>query len=62
MAEALIKEVSEPFILDGEEFKISCSIGIATYPEKGTTIDTLLFNADKGMYKAKHKKRGTYHF
>ena len=62
MAEALIKEVSEPFSIDGEEFNISCSIGIATYPENGTTIDTLLFNADKGMYKAKHKKHGTYHF
>lgn len=62
MAETLIKEVSEPCSIDGEEFQISCSIGIATYPENGTTTGALLLNADTSMYKAKRKERGTYYF
>ncbi|MCO4845235.1 MAG: sensor domain-containing diguanylate cyclase [Sulfurovum sp.] len=62
MAETIIKEISEPCSIDGEEFQISCSVGIATYPKNGTTTDALLLYADKCMYKAKRKERGTYHF
>ena len=62
MAETIIKAISEPFNIDGQESQIGCSIGIATFPESGTTIDDLLLYADKGMYKAKRKERGTYHF
>lgn len=62
MAEILIEEVSKTCRIDGEEFNIGCSIGIAIYPENGTTTDALLLNADTGMYKAKRKERGTYHF
>lgn len=61
-AETIIKEISEPCSIDGEEYQISCSVGIATYPENGTTTDAMLLYADKGMYKAKRKERGTYHF
>ncbi|WP_309496283.1 GGDEF domain-containing protein [Sulfurovum sp.] len=61
-AETLIKEVSEPCNIDGEEVQVGCSIGIAIYPENGTSTDALLLNADTGMYKAKRKERGTYHF
>ena len=62
IAETLIKEVYKPFNIDDEEFNISYSVGIATYPLNGTNIDALLLKADKGMYKAKRKERGTYHF
>ncbi len=62
MAGILITELNKPCSIDGETFKISCSIGIATYPENGTTTDALLLYADTSMYKAKHKERGTYHF
>ena len=62
MVEIIIKEISEPCSINGEESQLSCSVGIATYPENGTTMDDLLLYADKGMYKAKRKERGTYHF
>ena len=62
MAETIIKKISEPCSIDGEDIQISCSIGIATYPENGITTDALLLYADKGMYKSKRKERGTYHF
>ena len=35
---------------------ISASIGIAIYPENGTTADELIKNADSAMYKAKEMK------
>ena len=60
MAENLIGVISEPFHIQNEELKISCSIGIATYPREGSTTDELLAVADKAMYKAKHKGRRTY--
>ncbi len=62
MAETIIKKISEPCSIDGEDIQISCSIGIANYPENGITTDALLLYADKGMYKSKRKERGTYHF
>lgn len=62
MAETLIKTISRPFIIYEEEIEVSCSIGIATYPDEGTNTDALLAAADKAMYKAKHKGRGTYEF
>jgi diguanylate cyclase (GGDEF)-like protein len=62
MAESLISTICSPYIIHGEAFEVSCSIGIATYPDEGTTTDALLAVADNAMYKAKHKSRGTYEF
>ena len=39
---------------------ISASIGIAIYPEDGTTYEELLKNADTAMYKAKEKGKNSY--
>jgi len=62
MAESLINALKPPFILDNEEFTISCSIGIAIYPDSGTTTTELISASDTAMYKAKHLGRGTYRF
>lgn len=62
VAETLISAVSKDCSIDSEVLKISCSVGIAIYPENGTTADALLLSADKGMYKAKHQERGSYQF
>jgi diguanylate cyclase (GGDEF)-like protein/PAS domain S-box-containing protein len=60
MVETLSKALNKAFIINDEEFTISCSIGVAIYPDEGTTTDTLLAVADKAMYKAKHKRRDNY--
>ena len=62
MAVSLIKELNKPFIISGEEFEISCSVGIAIYPDQGATTDALFAAADTAMYKAKEKGRSTYSF
>ena len=52
----LKKSLNRVFVVNGEEFKISCSIGVALYPYEGNTTDALLTAADKAMYKVKHNE------
>ena len=49
-----------PFVVEGRELFISCSIGIATAPEDGTTYEELLQHADAAMYDAKASGRATF--
>lgn len=53
---------TEPFLIDGEEFYSSTSIGIALYPEDGTDVDGLLKCADAAMYHAKNEGKSNYQF
>lgn len=53
---------SKPFLAGGREFYIGSSIGIATYPEDGDTVDLLLRNADAAMYEVKRLGRNNHQF
>ncbi|MBI4808077.1 MAG: EAL domain-containing protein [Nitrosomonadales bacterium] len=50
----------EPFVIEGNEFFITLSMGISVYPVDGLNTATLLNNADAAMYHA--KKDGRHHF
>lgn len=43
----------EPFMLGETRVDLTCSIGIASYPDHGTTADQLAARADDAMYRAK---------
>ncbi|MEN9395780.1 MAG: hypothetical protein RLZ81_310, partial [Pseudomonadota bacterium] len=45
--------LSQPFDLDGSRLSITCSIGVAIYPEHGADAITLSKSADAAMYLAK---------
>jgi diguanylate cyclase (GGDEF)-like protein len=45
-----------PFFIEGHVIKGSASIGVAHYPENGTTKDALLNAADAAMYEVKKSK------
>ena len=53
VAERVMATLSEPVHHLGQQFVITPSIGIATYPQDGTDIDALVKNADTAMYHAK---------
>jgi diguanylate cyclase (GGDEF)-like protein len=53
VARRLLKEISRPFNLDGREFTITTSIGIAVYPSDSEDLDELLQKAEAAMCDAK---------
>ncbi len=57
LAEKIRQAMHQPFIVNGLELNISCSIGIAVYPEDGSSADTLTKSADEAMYRAKEAGR-----
>jgi diguanylate cyclase (GGDEF)-like protein/PAS domain S-box-containing protein len=54
VASRLIEQVSEPLEIKGRLIRCGVSIGIASAPENGSTIEELLRNADIAMYRAKN--------
>ncbi|SHJ84215.1 putative bifunctional diguanylate cyclase/phosphodiesterase [Tepidibacter formicigenes] len=62
IADKIIKSTKKPCILNGEEFRITSSIGISIFPQNGKTSDVLLKNADIAMYRAKQNGKNTYQF
>lgn len=53
-ADRLLRQLSEPFLLDEVTLTVEASIGIAVSPDHGADFDTLLQHADVGMYVAKN--------
>lgn len=49
----IVKLASEPFAIGTQRHCLSASVGIAFYPEHGTSRESLLINADRAMYRAK---------
>jgi len=60
VSEQILQRMQAPLYLRGLEVLASCSIGIAIYPEHGTTFDELLRHADQAMYQAKEAGRNTF--
>jgi diguanylate cyclase (GGDEF)-like protein/PAS domain S-box-containing protein len=54
--------IAEPVRLDGHDFRVTSSIGIASYPNDGKDADALLANADVAMYRAKEIGRDNFQF
>jgi diguanylate cyclase (GGDEF)-like protein/PAS domain S-box-containing protein len=54
--------IAEPILIDGHDFEVTCSIGLANYPKDGVDADALLANADAAMYRAKEIGRDNFQF
>ena len=57
IAEKIRLALAEPFSIEGHDINISCSIGIAVFPEHGTDELSLMKNADDAMYLSKSRGR-----
>lgn len=53
LAQKLLCEVRQPFRIGAETVTISCSIGIALYPDHGADLDSITHQADAALYQAK---------
>jgi diguanylate cyclase (GGDEF)-like protein/PAS domain S-box-containing protein len=62
IAGRIIEALAQPFHLQGQQLFVSASIGIASYPEDGTSAEQLLKSADTAMYSAKNNGRNNYQF
>ena len=60
IASLLVSKISEPMVLQGIRVEVSVSVGIATYPESGSDVKTLLRNSDAALYQAKARGRNCY--
>ena len=60
--ERLMSSVCEPVTMDDHELRLTCSIGIATYPVDGKTAEELMHHADAAMYQAKQAGRNLCQF
>ena len=60
-AAVILEEFTKPFMIDGQELVISCSIGVASNEGAGSIeATTLLRDADLAMYQAKRSGRSRY--
>jgi len=57
VAEKVRESLAQVFVIEGHALHISCSIGIALYPQHGQTDIQLAHHADHAMYQAKQAGR-----
>ena len=62
LAQAIVRALSTPFPLAGDDVTVGVSIGIAFAPSDGESAATLIKNADAALYRAKGDGRGAYRF
>ncbi len=60
--EWLSERIKEPVFIDGHEIMPSASIGVSLYPRDGASIVALRANADRAMYRAKSRTKGSVQF
>jgi len=61
-AQRIIDTVARSVEIEGMNFTLSCSIGIALYPQDGNTLDELIRHADTAMYQVKERGKGHFRF
>ncbi len=62
LCQRLKNDLDKTFEFDGYNFNMSVSMGIAMYPDDGTTAEELLKNADTAMYKTKAMGKNNIQF
>jgi diguanylate cyclase (GGDEF)-like protein len=62
VAEKLLRVCTTPVTLENQDFYLSASIGISTFPADGVSLQDLQKNADMAMYQAKRSGGGIFHF
>jgi diguanylate cyclase (GGDEF)-like protein/PAS domain S-box-containing protein len=56
------EEMAHPVLIRGKGLVVTCSMGLARFPEDGEDAESLLANADVAMYRAKANGRNNFQF
>jgi diguanylate cyclase (GGDEF)-like protein len=62
VAQKILLQIAKEFTLIGQDFRVTASIGICTYPQDGLDEQTLTKNADLAMYQAKAEGKNNFQF
>ena len=62
IAKKILAAFKEPLLIDGHQVLLSTSIGIATYPEEGQDMETLVKKSDAALYYSKGHGRNQFKF
>jgi diguanylate cyclase (GGDEF)-like protein len=62
VAQKISRSLACPYEMGTRSVNASASIGMAMYPQDGAFAQALMQNADKAMYRAKEKQRGSIQF
>jgi diguanylate cyclase (GGDEF)-like protein/PAS domain S-box-containing protein len=62
VTQRIMQAVAQPVMLEGKEFFVTCSIGVAVYDVGGTSAQRLIEHADIAMYRAKKLGRNNTQF
>lgn len=62
VAQSILDAIARPFILGGQEFFLTASLGLTVYPSDGYDPHVLMRDAEAAMYRAKERGRNTYRF
>ena len=60
-AERIVRAIGRiPFTFEGNNLRLTCSLGVAIYPDHATTSEDLVAHADAAMYQAKEAGKNTW--
>ncbi|MDN4052190.1 EAL domain-containing protein [Massilia sp. YIM B02763] len=62
LLEKIRQAVTEPVQIGEQAVRVSCSMGVVTYPRDGADPKTLMMNADAAMYRAKELGSNNFQF
>jgi EAL domain-containing protein (putative c-di-GMP-specific phosphodiesterase class I) len=62
VAQRILGAVAEPFHVSEHELAVTCSIGIAVFPDDGVKADTVVKNAGAAMHHVKQLGKNTFQF
>jgi len=61
LAERVVRAISQiPFRFEGQNFRLTTSLGFALYPEHAVTSEELIAHADAAMYQAKESGKNAW--
>ncbi|GAA6203937.1 EAL domain-containing protein [Thalassotalea sp. SU-HH00458] len=61
-AKEIVETFNTPFVIEGEEHRLSISMGVSTYPVDASTPEELMLHSDTAVYKVKNEGKNNVSF